>query len=236
MERQPAFPQVTDDDRFYFGIAHELGQAWELSGVLTDLPVPVRSDAVMAVVGYFQDIVADAGLWRTFTLHHCRCHGVPLPHYGRPDDYVDYELNLADVQCVLWFTLNAYVAIDAHDTRLTALAQVMHRVLEQAYDEAPACLELRLLMDVDLTDEREAQAAYRQAYWLFWKSYLLRPWAVAAAEACRQEAQEIIASCHGADATPLLHDLNDRIMASTPAGPLPMKVGEWMTLMAEQRQ
>jgi len=42
------------------------------------------------------------------------------------------------------------------------------------------------------------------------------------------EAQRIIARCGDNDATPLLHDLNDRIMARTAAGPIALSVGRWI--------
>ena len=228
MERQPTWPMVAHTDKYYLALARQLATAWDESLWLSDIDDEDRRDAVLAVIGYFQDIVADAGLWRTFTTLHQREHGTPLPHYKRSEEYVDYELNVDDLRMVLHYTMGLHHRLDPHDPQLLALAQVFFTLLDEVYVTAPVAVDLQLLLDVDLNDENDASRTYDLAYWLFWKSYLLRPWAEAAAAEAHPEAQRIIASCGDSDATPLLHDLNDRIMARTAAGPLPLSVGRWI--------
>ena len=228
MERQPTWPLVATTDRYYLALARQLAHAWDESLLLDGIDDDSRRDGVLAVVGYFQDIVADAGLWRTFTRLHSEQHGNPLPHYRRSDDYVDAELNVDDLRTVLYYTLALHHHLDPQDPQLLALAHVFHTLLDEVYVSAPAPVDLQLLLDVDPGDENDARRTYDLAYWLFWKSYLLRPWAEAAAAQAHAEAQRIIARCGDSDATPLLHDLNDRIMARTAAGPLPLSVGRWI--------
>lgn len=228
MERQPTWPMVAHTDRYYLALARQLAKAWDDSLLLEAVDDDSRRDAVLAVIGYFQDIVADAGLWRTFTRLHQQEHGTALPHYARSDEYVDSELNVDDLRTVLHYTLGLHHRIDPADPQLLALAQVFYTLLDEVYLSAPVPVDLQLLLDVDPGDEADAHRTYDLAYWLFWKSYLLRPWAEAAAAQAHAEAQRIIAQCGDSDATPLLHDLNDRIMERTAAGPLPLSVGRWI--------
>ncbi len=228
MERQPTWPMVATTDRYYLALSRQLARAWDDSLLLDEIDDETRRDGILAVVGYFQDIVADAGLWRTFTRLHSQLNGTPLPHYQRSDDYVDYELNVDDLRTVLHYTLGLHHHIAPQDPQLLALAQVLFTLLDEVYVTAPVPVDLQLLLDVDPNDENDANRTYDLAYWLFWKSYLLRPWAEAAASAAHDEAQRIIAQCGDSDATPLLHDLNDRIMSRTAAGPLALSVGRWI--------
>ena len=101
MERQPNHPKVAETDQYYLWIALRLAKLWDESPWLRTLDDSVRRDVVLAVTGYFQDVVADAGLWRSFTRLHDERHGTPLPHYGRGEDYIDYELNREDVRYVI---------------------------------------------------------------------------------------------------------------------------------------
>lgn len=234
MERQPTWPMVAPTDKYYLALARQLAEAWNRSGLMPHVDDEDKCDATLAVMGYFQDIVADAGLWRTFTTLHSELHGTPLPHYEPTEDYISYELNLDDLRIVLHYTLGLHYAIDPQDKQLLAVSQMFHSILDEVYTSAPIPVDLQLLMDVDLNNEAEANRIYDLAYWLFWKSYLLRPWAEAAASAAHDEAQRIISSCGDSDATPMLHDLNDRIMAHTAAGLIPLNVGKWIEHIIKQ--
>jgi len=230
MQRQPNYPRVAPTDQFYLWIALRLAKTWDESPWLRHLDDDVRRDVVLAVTGYYQDVVADAGLWRTFISMHSQAHGVPMPHYGRAEDYIDNELNLDDVRYVIWWTITGEggAELDPHDDELQALAIAWHQVLDEEYEEAPTPSQFTALVDVDPDDSNDVQRTYDLAYWLFWRSFLLRPSSLAAMQAAMPQAHAIIASAAGADATPMLHQLNDQLMASTLAGPLHLSIGDWV--------
>jgi len=237
MQRQPNYPHVAPTDQFYLWIALRLARLWDEAPWLRDLDDDTRREVVLAVTGYYQDIVADAGLWRTFTRLHNDSHGTPLPHYGRAEDYIDYELNVDDIRYVMWWTIAGAtgVKLDPHDEQLQALAMAFHTVLDEEYEAAPVPSQLVEMMDVNPDDAGDAQRTYDLAYWLFWRSYLLKPSATAAMEAVMDQAHAIIASAGGGDARPMLQELNDRLMVSTPAGPLALTIGQWLTAILQQQ-
>lgn len=237
MERQPSCPRVEPTDQFYLWIALRLAKLWDESTWLREFDDNIRRDVVLAVTGYYQDIVADAGLWRSFTRLHCGRHGKPLPHYECGEDYVDYELNLADVRYVIWWTLTAgdERLLDPLDSALEALAMAFHSLLEQEYEQAPLPEQFCIARRVDLDSPADAQEIYDYAYWLYWRSFLLRPSSQQAMERAMPQAHEIIARAGDSDARPLLQDLNDHLMATVPVGPLPLTTAGWLNLIIKDQ-
>lgn len=234
MQLQPGYPRVADTDKYYYVIAVHLCRAWDKCGALIDIDEQARHRVVLALIGYYQDIVADAGLWRTFTMLHRSQYGSSLPHYETTDDYIDYELNFDDVRYLIWHILDVSPEVSTvpnpHDEELLVLSRAMHEVLDYDYEHAPVPVELTMLTGIDLNDEQDAQATYELAHWFYWRSYLMTGNAISATHEAMPQAQEIISRNDKSDATPLLHDLNDRIMATraATAGPISMPLAQWL--------
>ena len=236
MERQPGNPKVEPTDRFYLWVALRLAKLWDESPWLRDLDDAVRRDVVLAVTGYFQDVVADGGIWRSFSRLHDDRHGTPLPHYGRSEDYVDYELNLNDVRYVMWWTVSGErgsEVLDPQDAGLEALATAFHLLLEEEYEQAPVPRQFCVAGKLDLDNPLDARRIYDYAYWLYWRSYLLRPSSQAVMERATPEAHAIIARAGDSDARPLLLELNERLMFTEPAGPIPLTTAQWLKLIID---
>ena len=238
MERQPGASQVELTDRFYLWVALRLAKLWDESPWLRGLSDEVRRDVVLSVVGYYQDVVADGGLWRSFTRLHNTRHGSPLPHYGRSEDYTDYELNRDDVRYVIWWTIAGEAgveALDPHDSELEALAMAFHMLLDEEYEKAPVPRQFCIASEVDLDDPQDARRIYDYAYWLYWRSFLLRPSSLAVMSKAMPEAHAIIAQAGEKDARPLLQDLNERLMFGEPAGPIPLTTAQWLRLIIDDQ-
>ena len=234
MERQPNNPKVAVTDQFYLWIALRLAKLWDESPWLRDLDDDVRREVVLAVTGYYQDVVADGGVWRSFSRLYSERYGSPVPHYGRREDYVDYELNLDDVRYVIWWTLageRGSEVLDPQDAGLEALATAFHMLLDQEYEQAPVPQQFCIASEVELSDPADAQRIYDYAYWLYWRSFLLRPSSLAVMERAMPEAHAIIARVGESDARPLLYDLNERLMSTEPAGPIPLTTAQWLRLI-----
>ena len=236
MERQPNHPKVAETDQFYLWIALRLAKLWDESPWLRQLDDDVRLDVVLAVTGYYQDVVADGGVWRSFSRLHGERHGSPMPHYGRGEDYVDYELNRDDVRFVIWWTIageRGTDVLDPHDAELEALATAFFMLLDEEYEDAPAPRQFCIASEVDLDDPHDAQRIYDYAYWLYWRSFLLRPSSLAVMERAMPEAHAIIARAGESDSRPLLQELNERLMSTHPAGPIPLTTAQWLRLIID---
>ena len=237
MERQPS-TTVNETDQFYLWIALRLAKLWDESPWLKGLDDGVRRDVVLAVTGYYQDVVADGGIWRSFTRLHDRRHGTPVPHYGRGEDYVDYELNVEDVRFVIWWTIageQGAEVLDPFDSDLKALALAFHMLLDQEYEQAPMPRHLCVAGELELDSPADARRIYDYAYWLYWRSFLIRPSSQAVMDRAMPQAHAIIARAGESDARPLLQDLNDRLMTTEPAGPIPLTIAQWLHLIIDDQ-
>ena len=234
MERQPGNPRVEATDQFYLWIALRLAKLWDESPWLRNLDDEVRRDVVLGVTGYYQDVVADGGIWRSFTRLYNARNGNPVPHYGVSEDYIDFELNLEDVRFVMWWTIAGEEGgntLDPHDRELEALAVAFHKLLDEEYEQAPVPRQFCIASEVDLDNPLDAQRIYDYAYWLYWRSFLLRPSSQAVMQRATPQAHAIIACAGESDARPLLLELNERLMSTEPAGPIPLTTAQWLRLI-----
>ena len=238
MLKQPNYPEVAESDKYYIILANRLAKLLTNSRLLVNEPEQVRKDVILAVVGYFQDVVADAGVWRSFCTVCKDYYGSPLPLYAIPDDYIESELNEVDLRFVVWYVLEMSREerglLSPFDPAVERTAKLFFTVLDAAYDDAPVPVELQMALDVDLSDESEAQRIYDLSYWLFWNCWFLRPAAREALRRAQAEAHRIIKeNPREEDARPLLAELNRNVMVESVTGPLALPIGEWLRLIVD---
>ena len=89
MLKQPNYPDVAETDKYYIILATRLAKIWDNARILMNIGEDVRKEVVLAIVGYFQDIISDAGIWRSFSTMCYKLYNRPLPIYERPDDYMN---------------------------------------------------------------------------------------------------------------------------------------------------
>ncbi len=236
MLMQPNCPRVTDSDKYYIALAMRLAALWDESRLMSGLADAARRRVVLAVVGYYQDVVSDAGLWRAFTMMHEHLYGTPLPFYGRSDDYVNYELNLDDLRFVIWYTLEGLTPrngmLNPLDDDIASLARLFFSQLDSCYDDAPNPVEYNLITGIETGSDSDASSVYDLSRWLFFHSYLMPPAAKVALAQKGIEAQRIAAGMRR-DRDEALRNLDDRTMIGNPTGPLSLTVGQWIRLIAD---
>lgn len=238
MLKQPNYPEVAESDKYYIILANRMAKLLTNSRLLVNEPEQVRKDVILAVLGYFQDVVADAGIWRSFCTVCKELYGTPLPLFTIPDDYIESELNEVDVQFVVWYVVEMshkeLGSLSPFDPAIERTAHLLFTVLDAVYDDAPVPVELQMAFDVDLNDESEAQRIYDLSYWLFWDCWFLRPAAREAFGRAATRAREIIHNHPNEDeARPLLAQLNRDVMVESVTGPLSLPIGDWIRLIVD---
>ncbi|MCQ2290772.1 MAG: DUF3843 family protein [Muribaculaceae bacterium] len=235
MRMQPNTKKVTEVEKFYMLLATKLTKHWDESGRFSDMPDTQREAVVLAVVGYFQDVVTDAGIWRSFTMMHEHLYGTPLPFYGRSDDYIDYELNRDDLRFIIWYALEGQhyknFNLSPLDADIGWLADEFHQLLDEVYETAPEAIEYNMKAGVDPEDVEDANSIFELSTWLFYHCYLLKHASKIAIAKAHLEARDIYQK-EGAAAAEKIQDLYDRVMLSQPCGPLALPIGEWVQMVA----
>lgn len=100
---QPAAPQEKSTDTYYLSLANRLAAIAKDKGLFPHYPEKAVERAALALVGYYQDVICDAGVWRSFISENRRLYGFTVPFYDDGGDYLDYELNQIDVRFMVWY-------------------------------------------------------------------------------------------------------------------------------------
>ncbi|MBQ8714899.1 MAG: DUF3843 family protein [Prevotella sp.] len=89
---------------------------------------------------YFEDVICDSGVWRSFVNKHKALYGKSLPFY--PVDEKDYyadEPHKEDIRYLLWEALRDWEQVLVHpkDELLEEIADKFYEVLDAEFEKAP---------------------------------------------------------------------------------------------------
>ena len=229
---QPCCPEETSTDRYYYDLTVRLiDKAHEVKG-LEALHDSVIERAALCLIGYYQDMIADAGLWHGFTDECRRLYDTPVPFFDISDDYIDYELNREDVGFIVWYAVAMYSderCIYPFRDDLMSLADIWYAMLEEAYEESPVPAGYHLAHELDVHSEEDQDMILRLGSWLFLHSWLLRP-------AFALTANEIISNmiAEGKHNDEMADAIQDAVKHQ-PTGPLALYLREWVYLTINHR-
>lgn len=161
-------------DMEYARIATEV--ATEMAKLnIDDIPVSGIKLIALNVTMYFEDIIADAGIWRAFTSKMKEMYGRQLPFYEiDKDNYFDDEPNIEDVKLIIWYTM-----LEVHHGKignpenpiLENMAKAAYAVLDRHFETAPANENLKAyFQDPQLTADFYKQREVLK--WLMFACYL----------------------------------------------------------------
>ena len=136
----------TDGD--YAKFASKLMAQIEAFGVV-DMTSKEQRDIAINLTMYFEDVLADAGIWRGFTDKMHEMYGKYLPFYDIDEsEYFQDEPNLEDVRFIIWHTLlnnrssEGRVA-NPETPALMDLAPVLYLYMQNQFEEMPVNEELK---------------------------------------------------------------------------------------------
>lgn len=221
-----------DSDVFYLSLADTLSQAYAAAGhpfVGKEHANGAGQEIALNLVGYLMDVVSDLGLWRVFTMHCRTLYGYPVPFFD-DENYIDYELNRADVRFMTWYSLcflgepgdEPLYPLDEH---LLELADEFYRIMEEQYDEAPKAEGMLKTNELEMHDPDDAEDIQTLGQWVFWSSYLTVP--------CFKSNLAMIYSQAKPNDKKSLMEIMGQAQMELPTGPLALYLREWMWLIVE---
>lgn len=228
--RQPYFPQKSETDGFYLNVANKLMTKISETGYGRSLSAGLSKHLALTLTGYYQDIISDAGLWRSFIEANRQLYGNPIPFHTPGEDYVDYELNREDVRFLTWYDIAMLDMerrdLNPHDAGLLAMADTLYDYLESEYDDAPVPEKYSIAHELSLKDPEDQPEILHLGNWLFNNSWLLTPaYALSLSEIASDP--EVRAENDGVALTRKL----DEALTRDPSGPLALYIPEWVYLM-----
>lgn len=234
MLRQPAYPEVSSTDRYYLDVANRLLSIAADEHLFEAWPENVVREAALCVTGYYQDVIADAGIWHGFIDECMRLFGKKLPFYTVGDGYTDYELNREDVRFMVWYTFTMVCEekriFDPMNDALLKGADRWYGYLDSIYEDAPIPADFRPAHELEITDPEDHELIMTLGNWLYLHCYLLTP-------ANALTLREII-SDPAVSKDETREELRRRLhqaMGEFPTGPLALYLREWLYLTIEDR-
>lgn len=232
--RQPWYPQKGEHDNYYLELANNLYKIECDKKILQIDDLIVRRIA-MGVADFMQDIVADAGIWRSFINCNRALYNKTLPFFEVGDDYVDYEINFEDVRFLIWYTIAMFSTgndrlISPHAPEIEQCARLWFDILEDAYEDAPVSKEFLRWREIDLKHPYDNDELYHFANWLFLHCYLMVP---AASETFNELIQSL--SEEERNEPTLIQQRIEQLMMESPTGPTALFTNEWINLILEDK-
>ncbi|MDE6551878.1 MAG: DUF3843 family protein [Muribaculaceae bacterium] len=229
---QPCCPEETATDRYYYELTLRLIEEAKAESRVSGIHEALIERAALCLIGYYQDMIADAGLWHGFTDECRRLYGTPVPFFSVTDDYIDYELNREDVGFIVWYAVAMYSDdrnIYPFREDLVVLADIWFRVLEEVYEKSPVPEGYHLAHELEIHAEEDQEMIIRLGSWLFLHSWLLRP---AFALTANELVSEMMAEgkSHEEIAEAVQEAVNQQ-----PTGPLAFYLREWVHLTIYHR-
>ncbi len=129
-------------DGEYTQLASDLLQRIDACQV-KDLTAQERRNIAVNLALYYEDILADAGIWRGFTDKMRALYGKPLPFYDiNGDDYLPDEPHREDVQFIIWLTItnlhsDSGKMPNPETPAIVGLANALYPYMDNLFEELP---------------------------------------------------------------------------------------------------
>lgn len=229
---QPQYPEESSTDVYYFNLANKLTKIAEEEGLMKIFHPAVIERAALCVVGYYQDAIADAGLWHGFSDECRRLYGSPVPFFEVSEDYIDYELNPEDVSFMTWYAIAMYSddrRLYPFDPRIARLASAWYDALESVYEDAPVPVGYHLAHELEVHSEEDREMILKLGSWLFLHSWLLTP------AFALTNAEIITGMSHKGESREAIAAALQEAVKTNPTGPLALFLSEWVNLTVNHK-
>lgn len=229
---QPCYPDQKSTDPYYFNLANRLIDGAKKNINVKSFHESVIERAALCVIGYYQDMIADAGLWHGFIDECRRLYGTPVPFFSVSEDYMDYELNREDIGFLVWYSIAMYSddrCLYPFNDELVAIADCWFEILDSVYDESPTPDGFHLAHELDVYADEDRDMLLKLGSWLYMHSWLLRP-------AFALTSNELIARLlAGGKKDEEIAEAFQNIVKTEPSGPLALYIGEWVHLTVNHK-
>lgn len=230
---QPGYPDIDPTMGYYHSLTNRV---YDRLRPFKDFRIGrLLEGMAICIVNYYQDVIADGGIWHAF-IDECRkMYGFTVPFFSVSDDYLDYELNPEDVRFLIWYyvsmTYSEYRDISPDDARLMRMSDTVCELLEQRYEDAPIPENWTFLHEIEINDLDDRQAVLDAANWLFLLCYLTVP-------ANTLSMHNLLESVEAGDEEQRMNELNEKIgeaIKTEPTGPLALYAREWIHLIIDHK-
>lgn len=165
-------------DLYYNNLANVLFDIIGKTQVGREIDREMRESIALMVSHYFEDVVCDLGIWRSFVEMHMKRYARPLPFYSVDvDDYYPDEIHLEDVQFLVWNVMQSAFEdqfMNPENLGFEEVAKAIYAELDKRFEQAPVNEQYRIFAyEMVKADHPDAPFLLRNIWmWLLTKNYL----------------------------------------------------------------
>jgi hypothetical protein len=169
---------IADSDVYYATLANKILRKLLSEKIIKqDLSENILRQIALKSVSYLEDTVSQWGLFDGFRKLHAQICGNQMPFYTLNEDYYTDEINIEDVQFLVWSTLQENINkmgesrfINPDNPMIMFLSSVIFDIIDDEYETAPENEKIK-----EILHERDFEdfISFRQLLeWLCYNSYL----------------------------------------------------------------
>lgn len=136
----------------------------------------VYEDTAIFLVGWFEDIISQTGVWQVFTSQCEKRYGSRLPFYELGEDYYPDEINVEDVRFILWHCFQrdkiGEKIYNPENTGILALANEIYDIFDEEFETAPVNERLQDFFDFSYLTEGDFIEYRSKVEWFYFNSYI----------------------------------------------------------------
>lgn len=127
-------------DFYYMNLANRMLAIIGKLPICNEMPQEMRKRIAVSVTLYFEDIICDCGIWRSFVTKCTELYDRRLPFYDSADDYLPDEPHCEDVQLIVWDCMMAFKyesVVNPENTGLVILSKALFHFIDSEFERAP---------------------------------------------------------------------------------------------------
>ncbi|MDR2563775.1 MAG: DUF3843 family protein [Prevotellaceae bacterium] len=169
---------ASNTDSYFISIANKIfAQLRSTNSLIKDFGVERLKNFSVKAAAYFEDVVSQLGLFDGFRKINQKLYGKILPFYTFDQDYYEDDVNLQDIQFLVWTAMqekfnekDADFFINPENIGIELISDIIMDVLEEEYETAPENEILRnYLHEFEFSNIFELR---QLLHWLYYNSYL----------------------------------------------------------------
>ena len=170
------YQQADSCDLYYFDICKKVYEIIEGDSTIRKefLSAAEAVSLTCLLVGYFEDVISQTRVWKTFTDIHEALYQKPLPFYF-PVEYFNDEINREDVFFLIWYYLSVLYSgrklFNPESPAIKTLAKKIFGIFEDEYEFAPENVRLQEFLSIS-PDEEDYYHIREKIQWVALDSWL----------------------------------------------------------------
>lgn len=235
MEIHP-YKKTVESDKYYVEVANNILNIWETSKMPFSIPANLMKRISMYITAYFEDVISDFGLWKTFINKHKFLYGKWLPFYTQEEEYFEDEINLNDIKFIIWYSIQQLAGKATHKIfppfikGLDILAEYIYKYLDNQFEKAPINESIEKLFG--------KEEVYGNIYelknllnWFFCHSYLIEPSTQSKIMENQHFVNHQFKNATQEQKNMFMYGIMQDTIFAYPCGPLALKINDWMCAM-----